>query len=125
MELEVGMYVRLHGKIGKVEHICMCEQCELRGFYEPVVDFGYEGSDYVSVYWKDDLKASHNLIDLIEVGDYVNGYKITSIEEGNRRNKWVYAEDEDGYLIKSFPPKNIKSIVTKEQFSSMEYKVSE
>lgn len=117
MKLEVGMYVRLHGKIGKIEHICMCEQCKLRGFYEPVVDFGHEGSDYVSIYWKDDLKASHNLKDLIEVGDYVNRLRVYGITDYGLE---VYMFGDCKELLEE---KEIESIVTKEQFESMCYKV--
>ena len=122
MKLEVGMYVRLHGKIGKIEHICMCEQCKLRGFYEPVVDFGHEGSDYVSVYWKDALKASHNIIDLIEVGDYVNDSKVYYCYCADEDSTGLFIDTEKGrqWLDK---PSQVKSIVTKEQFESMSYKV--
>ena len=126
MKLEVGMYVRLHGKIGKIEHICMCEQCKLRGFYEPVVDFGHEGSDYVSIYWKDDLKASHNIIDLIEVGDYVNGCCVTEITKFPKDNfKTIITETSNGFEDETewFRNEEIESIVTKEQFESMSYKV--
>ena len=66
------------------------------------------------------IKSSPNIIDLIEVGDYVNGWKITTID---KRNNKLYAEYDDGYLIQAISKKNIKSIVTKEQFSSMQYEV--
>lgn len=57
---------------------------------------------------------SPNIIDLIEVGDYVNGLLIKSIGD-NFYNC--------GHTLVYF--KNIKSIVTKEQFESIEYKVGE
>ena len=128
MKLEVGMYVRLHGKIGKIEHICMCEQCKLRGFYEPVVDFGHNDSEYVSIYWKDDLKARHNIIDLIEVGDYVNGYRVDEIGEYHsiKTDKVeTYAKVNCSALLNCFYEEDIKSIVTKEQFESMNYKIGD
>ena len=128
MKLEVGMYARLHGKIGEITHICMCEQCKLRGFYEPVVDFGHGDSDYISVYWKDDLKASNNIIDLIEVGDYVNGFRVDEIGEYHsiRTDKVeTYAKVNCSALLNCFYEEDIKSIVTKEQFESMSYKVGE
>ncbi len=66
-------------------------------------------------------KASYNIIDLIEVGDYVNGMQVSRI-----------CFDEDGERILNFYGsilelinEDIKSIVTKEQFSQMEYKVGE
>lgn len=101
MKLEVGMYVRTKdGRIDKIE--------DIRN------DFIYiENSDYG--YRKDYFKASHNIIDLIEEGDYVNGWKVQELDE-----LWEY--DIDGTCEQ---PINIKSIVTKEQFESMSYKVGE
>lgn len=121
MELKVGMYARLHGKIGEITHICMCEQCKLRGFYEPVVNFGHGDSDYISIYWKDDLKASHNIIDLIEVGDIVVSLNASNILEYNLLTLSNIDELKDLWEIQG----NIKSIVTKEQFESISYKVKE
>lgn len=68
------------------------------------------------------IKSSPNIIDLIEVGDYVNGKKVI--------DKW---EEPDwyGYFIKlegeeTVPTiRKIKNIVTKEQFSQMEYRIGE
>ena len=72
------------------------------------------------------LKSSPNIIDLIEVGDYVNGMKIidtssqyyklvTNLVDNNAKEglKNVFINNE----------KDIKSIVTKEQFESMEYRL--
>ena len=57
------------------------------------------------------IKSSPNIIDLIEVGDYVNGEKVTNI------NGILYVKN-----IGALEEINIKSIVTKEQFEAMEYK---
>ena len=62
---------------------------------------------------KNIIKSSPNIIDLIEVGDYVNGRLVEWKSEdfvAFGRLDYVYEED-------------IKSIVTKEQFKSMEYKI--
>ena len=59
------------------------------------------------------IKSSPNLIDLIEVGDYVNGFRVDRVEKDI---------DYDGYAITG---EQIKSIVTREQFESMEYKIGE
>lgn len=79
------------------------------------------------------IKSSPNIINLIQVGDYVNGKKV----------EWIgydlYRENEDKTLTgigkkrvlfneftkDSVTEKGIKSIVTKEQFESMEYKIGE
>ena len=108
MKLEVGMYVRT--KEGNIEKICAIEGKHI-----------YTNEDYLSWYNLCAIsKASHNIIDLIEVGDYVNGHKITTI---NEMTPIVYAEDEQGYLIKIIPKEDIETIVTKEQFETMAYKV--
>ena len=74
--------------------------------------------------------ASHNIIDLIEVGDYVNGYKVilTGIEELGHKFitlDWdIHCEGLHwGKCNEIENSEDIKSIVTKEQFESMEYKV--
>ena len=121
MKLEVGMYARIDGKIGKVIQICTCEQCEARGYYEPIIEYAHGERDYVSVYWKDNLKASHNIIDLIEVGDYVNGELVYA-----RVPHKLYVEGDTGeYLVldDGTTDEPIKTIVTKEQFEAIKYEV--
>ena len=70
------------------------------------------------------IKYSPNIIDLIEVGDYVNGYKVLFIDNdlgGEKNIKCINNEEER----ECFYNEDIKSILTKEQFESMEYKVGE
>lgn len=65
------------------------------------------------------IKSSPNIIDLIEVGDYVNGVMVTEIKDGK-----PFKEDyNDPYYSYYFD--DIYSIITHEQFESMEYKVEE
>ena len=73
-------------------------------------------------------KSSYDIIDLIEVGDYVNGLKVTLINEPSMANCYkriVYAENREGYLIETFTEQDIKSIVTHEQMEQMAYKVGD
>ena len=116
MKLEVGMYVRTkEGEIGKVIP---------NGMIEFPKD--YAKIEYLII-GGEITKASHNIIDLIEVGDYVNGYKvlfagaITWDNDGNVLEKRVHINQNgrDIWLMGKY----IKSIVTKEQFESMAYKV--
>ena len=125
MELKPNMYARIDGKIGKVIQICTCEQCEARGYYEPTIEYAHGERDYVSVYWKNNLKASHNIIDLIEVGDYVNGYPVYEIVEYEDNTRAIVIGDDNKSIIWEESSQYIKSIVTKEQFESMSYKVGE
>ena len=69
------------------------------------------------------IKSSPNIIDLIEVGDYVNGEKVIRLF-----NPMFLSMGELPYVItdkNNYEPQEIKSIVTHEQFSQMEYKVGE
>lgn len=74
---------------------------------------------------KEILKASHNIIDLIEVGDYVNGKKVGYIDDCEGAMREYYYDYEDASIDVGHWFEEIKSIVTKEQFSSMEYEVVE
>ena len=85
MKLEVGMYVRtFKGKIGKVEYICDCEECQKRNYLEPVIFYGNDRTWLTSQHETNETikKSSFNLIDLIEVGDYVNGHKVYKGDNG-------------------------------------------
>lgn len=73
-------------------------------------------------------KHSKNIIDLIEVGDYVNGEKVEKITEpslANDYNRRIYCNECEGLYKAILCNKDIKTIVTKEQFENMEYKVEE
>ena len=62
------------------------------------------------------IKSSPNIIDLIEVGDYVNGVIVTQSYIDNIKH--IAPEiKENNY--------GIKSIVTKEQFESIKYEVGD
>ena len=101
--MNIGDYVRTKdGIIWKPNKI---EEIEGKWFFD----------DY---YWydKDYIKSSPNIIDLIEVGDYINGVMVAQTYIDNIKH--IAPEiKENNY--------GIKSIVTKEQFESMEYKIGE
>ena len=63
------------------------------------------------------VKASYNIIDILEVGDYVNGWKVLYWTDGT---KIV----DDGYAT-NLDKIDIKSIVTHEQMEQMAYKVGD
>lgn len=65
------------------------------------------------------VKSSPNIIELIEVGDYVNGHIVDTIDE----NKELWCGDEEGII--TYDNNDIKSIVTKEQFEIMEYRIGD
>lgn len=95
MKLEVGMYVRT--KKGKIYKFDTNNSMAKNGAKKYMVN------------------CSYNLIDLIEVGDYVNGYRVTQVT--NRYVEICYGRDSCDFINEE----DIKSIVTKEQFESIKY----
>jgi len=67
---------------------------------------------------KDVIKHSFNLIDLIEVGDYVNGERVIQKDDDGI---YIGLPEDYGWIGKNF----IDTILTKENFKSMEYEVRE
>ena len=112
MKLEVGMYVRT--KKGTIYKFDTNNSMAKNGAKKYMVN------------------CSYNIIDLIQVGDYVNGSKVIDISIiGKDKEKWVWVEQMedtdnkygDDYV--GYNNEQIKSIVTKEQFEQMAYKVEE
>ena len=68
----------------------------------------------------DVIKVSDDLIDLIEVGDYVNGVEVIGKEFDNFNKEYLQCGVGD-YVICTFEVKDIKTILTKEQFESQKY----
>ena len=136
MKLEVGMFVRTkYGDVfilDKIEDNCLIP----RYVYIPCI-----------IIKEDVKKASHNITDLIEDDDiaiieyYVSKYRqrinrrfecslFKSKEDDfvifeNKHCDWWYDKNKKEWVMaKGYNPK-IKSIVTKEQFERMSYKVVE
>ena len=63
------------------------------------------------------VKHSKQLIDLIEVGDYVNGYKVDYVT-----GHYFSVESSDKFDL-CFEEQDIKTILTKEQYITNCYKV--
>ena len=117
MEIEVGEYVRLkNGLIGQFYNIEEGYDCNTQVNFE---EFGYEYEDIEQFY--EDIKVnSKNIIDLIEVGDYVNGHRVEQVSiETNE-----VLLDHNGFGWRTLKAlKDGDKIATHEQFSSIEYKV--
>ena len=120
MELRVNDYVRTKkGEIGKII-----------GYIDEPTDYYFNcyvttlKNNFTDTYiteYNTNIKSSPNIIDLIEVGDIITTNnlcgEITKID-GDK----IYTTCYDGEYCSA---EDIKSIVTKEQFESMEYKVGE
>lgn len=81
----------------------------------------YANGDYTWADISTVANFSDNLIDLVEVLDYVNGYRVDLIDEidGRKYLDLHYIECEWRYTFNE----DIKSIVTKEQFAFVKYEV--
>lgn len=66
---------------------------------------------------------SEKPIDLIEVGDYVNGYMVENTDAGLNGDVIEIATGTNYFQSPSLYEEDIKSIVTHEQFERIEYKV--
>ncbi len=72
---------------------------------------------------KNIVKHSSNIIELIKIGDYVNGCYVNTV---NYKNKVVSIDvyNEDGYVENiDLTIKDIRTIVTKEMLKSIEYTI--
>ncbi len=107
-KIEVGEYIRT--KDGHFDKIVIAEN-------EDNMYAGESNPQYLD-YTLEDIKVhSKNIIDLIEEDDYVNEMLITKIkEDGSGR----YIVDICNNVYRN---KDIETIVTKEQFKEMEYRV--
>lgn len=103
MKLEVGMYVRtINGKIWIIT-----------------------SQKAISGHRKDIIKASYNIIDILEIGDYVNGDKIEYIDDCEGAMREFYYDYENPNDDVGHWQEEIKTIITHEQMEQMAYKVGE
>ena len=133
MKLEVGMYVRhkpllssKYVKINKIKEIEEKENC---------LHIWLEDKDLITEKYL--IKASYNIIDILEVGDYANGYYISKIWEKDeithyvnetpikRKEREIVIQAPSYGGIEILKNKNIKSVITHEQIEQMAYKVGE
>ena len=68
------------------------------------------------------VKHSKQLIDLIEVGDYANGYKVIKLKDGFA-NGTMEIVLSNNTIIYRHHSEDIETILTKEQFEANCYKV--
>ena len=109
MKLESGMYVRTLNGIAKIDKIQDNVMKDTKGYF----------------HYGDFVKASYNIINILEVEDYVNGKKIINVilEDicGNEilDNQHIFTKD--GEIFEN----EIETIVTHEQMEQMAFKVEE
>lgn len=123
-EIKEGMFIRTDdGKINKFKRYITDKKrvCETDMYARLAVD--------------NIVKASFDIIDLIKVGDYVNGGEVIEIYEKGRKyenSTYVFKQKaievaNDNYetipMDCLFTNDEIESVVTKEQFESMSYRI--
>ena len=126
--MKVGDYVRTKNKVP-------FEPSQIAKITDMRKDEGYKNQYYITldhnlpttynfhIYSEDVIKSSSNILELLRVDDYINGKKITKIWEepfGEFAGQifTILEGEETAPTIRE-----IKSIVTKEQFESMGYKL--
>lgn len=131
MKLKIGMYVRTKSFKGFPSKIGKITKIEYNAGIDNETYIALDNDEEKCRRWTEDWligKPSFNLVDLIEVGDYVNGKKVV--------DKQYHYTDKDNYDMGEWCifyenvalgdyQYDIKSIVTKEQFESMKYKVGD
>lgn len=113
MKLEVGMYIRTN--YGKIDKILKLNESYVKGVSQKDEFYAYDIEKII--------KASYNIIDILEVGDYVNGCPIYEIVEYEDDTRAIVIADDNKSII--WKKQDIKSIVTKEQFEQISYKLGE
>jgi len=124
--MKVGDYVRTKQKVFQPPQIAKIKNMKRDAWYKNQYYIELDHNllpDYECYIYEEDIVKSatpnkrHGIIDLIEIGDYVNGHRV---EEIDFESETLYTESE--YHCGSIDFDMIKSIVTKEQFEAMEYK---
>ena len=116
MEIEVGEYVRTkEGEIHKV--IKIIEDDGDWDYYCCENNVGYFAMDIAN--------HSKHLIDLIEVGDFVNGYRVISVDYDvtNDTTECIELDLNSNYQYNFISIRQIQTILTKEQYMANCYKV--
>lgn len=145
MKLEVGMYIRTdkgfiakikefkhHYTKGKrsedgysvkevVENYLLLDgnQCRLIESIDYSIPPCYPSDEELDEIKSHIVKTSYNIIDILEVGDYVNGYYVEDV----LKTFVNVAVGSNYFQSPTIYEKDIKSIVTKEQFENIEVNI--
>lgn len=121
MELEVGMYVRFDGIIRKIIDIDEDDYIEFdEEFGDPfgAITSSEKRETFIKFYNPE--KASFNIIDLIKVGDYVNGEPVMRVFRPE-----FFDEEEAPYVITTiskYEEADIYTVLTKELVKDAVYR---
>ena len=119
-EIKVGEYVRTNNAWG-IRQVDLINENAPMNRYLSLDEYDHNDKIYSIIRADQIKKHSFNIMDLIEVGDYINGYKLCEITskhisfEGCRKSKSTYYFEDNDF--------EIHDIVTHEQFDAMKYEV--
>ena len=114
MEIEVGEYIKdKEGNVTKIINILSL----FKDVYLYLGEDGYQYSENAII------NHSKNIIDLIEEGDYVNGELVSAIYDENEEDEQIQIETNNQGKYIYYINDDIESIVTKEQFKNIEYRL--
>ena len=124
LELKENMYVRnCYGRIAKIEYIedntAYCDNWLYQSYEDHITFINLDDEDDID----EILKTSYNIIDILEVGDYVNGYPIYEIVEYEDDTRAIVIANDNKSII--WEKQDIKSVITHEQIEQMAYKAGE
>ena len=118
--MNVGDYVRTPKGIGRINQM-YSDRKDTYIYLDCGITIDYITKDFTEEEINKMYPSSPQIIDLIEVGDYVNGHKVFKKEKYELR-----VEDrENTWGIAILDETDIKSIVTHEQMEAMQYRVEE
>lgn len=123
-KIEVGEYVRTKNKgIKRIDRIDNNKTVNKYLYFTGIEDF--EGKEYGIIKTTDIVKHSKQLIDLIEIGDFVNGYKVINVinKEPCPSGKCVDIDSSKDSSECTLWEEDIQTILTKEQYMANCYKV--
>lgn len=112
-KIEVGDYIRTKIGIGKIVKIFEYDDGHKDYYTDRSID---DEDDSTTLHIHQIKRHSKDIIDLIEVGDYVNGSMVYEILEDGRIHIMT------GHLLNN---KDIKTILTHEQFTQNAYELEE
>lgn len=118
--IEVGDFVRIKSGIAKVLEV-KTVQPKMYGKHD--VAYLIDKCPRMYITETEFIKHSKNLIDLIEVGDFVNGILVTGKESTLLYTEIKGIDNSDYYIPFSQYGENIKSVLTHEQYTQKSYKV--
>ena len=113
--MKVGDYVRTEISSLNLQRIGKIKKIISEDFIH--TDIGTYDKDHI-------IKSSPNIIDLIEENDFINGMRIAQIIS-NKNGVLKCMVDSDYEFITTITNSEVESVLTHEQFESMEYRIGE